>query len=417
MRFSFFPVVILLSSVCSPGASLHSQSWKPQATSGVIVGVLKWQDKSLPAFSDRHRKDKELYETLIRRGVPPDRLRLLLDAEGTKARIISEIGKTAALGSDFFFLYYAGHGIQDRSGAYLANYDIESNHPSTTGLKLEDLAGVILANFKGSTVFLSGDFCFSGALQAAARRLSQAGKQAIVLTSADASNISTGNWTFSQTLIDCLSGDSLCDRNRDGHTTLSEMQAEVADAMRFREMQRSGFAIYGTTGELVFAESKPAHATNGRFAIGSYVLAPRRKGLATARVMATTSGKASVEFYSYSDKERADVAEKDLRPIEFRRLPVGTSTSVLWNEVWYKSRVLKTEDDFHFISYDGYGPEWNEWVMSNRILDPSTVMIQWQGKWYPGKIQKTDGGKSLVSYDGYGSDWDEWVTEDRIKRP
>ena len=42
----------------------------PKATYGVIVGTLTWQDKSLTPYPTRDRKDQELYDNLIRQGVP-----------------------------------------------------------------------------------------------------------------------------------------------------------------------------------------------------------------------------------------------------------------------------------------------------------------------------------------------------------
>ena len=43
------------------------------------------------------------------------------------------------------------------------------------------------------------------------------------------------------------------------------------------------------------------------------------------------------------------------------------------------------------------------------------VQIEHGGTWYDGKIMKTDGEKYFVSYDGWDESWNEWVTVDKLK--
>ena len=40
---------------------------------------------------------------------------------------------------------------------------------------------------------------------------------------------------------------------------------------------------------------------------------------------------------------------------------------VLWKEQWYPARILRVEGYFHYITYEGFGSEWDEWVISDRI--------------------------------------------------
>jgi len=43
------------------------------------------------------------------------------------------------------------------------------------------------------------------------------------------------------------------------------------------------------------------------------------------------------------------------------------------------------------------------------------VEIQHSGAWYPGKILKTEGDKYFVSYDGWDDSWNEWVTIENLR--
>jgi hypothetical protein len=43
------------------------------------------------------------------------------------------------------------------------------------------------------------------------------------------------------------------------------------------------------------------------------------------------------------------------------------------------------------------------------------VEIQHNGTWYHGKILKTDGDKYFITYEGWSDSWDEWVTIDRLR--
>ncbi|MBE7438152.1 MAG: hypothetical protein HS115_06810 [Spirochaetales bacterium] len=215
---------------------------------------------------------------------------------------------------------------------------------------------------------LSGDFCFSGSLQSVARELARVGKKVIVLTSADATNISTENWTFSQTLIDCLAGHPLCDDDRDGTISLADMQAEVASAMLHRENQKSGFFSHGIGPSTRFgqARSRAGHLK------GHYAMAPDQKnGNARPVRVLTDDGQNSVcEFYYYSQKEERRIPSHLVRPISFQSYPAGSRIQALWNGTYYPARILKQDGPFHFIHYDGYTSQWNEWITSVRIRLP-----------------------------------------------
>lgn len=355
-------ILFVLGTACAP---LSAEQWNFASTQGLVVGVLQWRDPALSPFSDRYRKDVELYELLVRRGVPRARLGLLLDREATRQRIETALQKAAsgAAPDSVFFFYYAGHGIKDESGAYIANYDINAESPGQSGMNIRRIAQIIAANFKGKRVIFSGDFCYSGAFEEALRILAAKGFQGAVVTSSSASNESTENWTFSQTLIDCLSGNPFCDRNADGQITLAEANTEIAEAMKARERQRNGFLVSGMTQEILLgpaAGKRPANA-------GIYVTVREQGTDLPARVLERSESKALCEFYTYSEKKSIWVENGRLKEMRFRQFPAGSTVQVLWHGKAYPARVLKAQGGFHLITYTGYDSSWDEWVMADRI--------------------------------------------------
>lgn len=355
-------MVLLLLCAALPAAA---EDWDPGSTHGLIIGVLQWKDTSLAPFSARMRKDKELQQTLEQRGVRPGRTVLLLDREATRAAIERQLGQAASQASpgSVFFFYYAGHGIKDESGAYIANYDIDSQNPAASGVSIRRAAEIIAATFKGKTVIFSGDFCYSGAFEEALPILRARGMRGIVIASSSASNESTENWTFSQTLIDCIAGSPFCDKNADGRITLAEMNEEIGQAMRARERQKHGFKLAGHTGDLGMARSAGSTPANA----GGYVLAPFNGTVLPARVVKTQGSRVQCEFYFYSEKKLLWLESRQTQALRFRSYRPGAAVQVLWHGQRYPARVLKEENGLHLITYTGYDSSWDEWVMDDRI--------------------------------------------------
>lgn len=100
----------------------------------------------------------------------------------------------------------------------------------------------------------------------------------------------------------------------------------------------------------------------------------------------------------------------------------GDKIEILWKGKYYPGKVLEVKDGKWFISYDGYGKEWNEWIGADRIKGVGysvgeKVNVEWKGKWYPSTIIEagTD-GKYKIHYEGWGKEWDEWVPTGRMKK-
>jgi len=342
-----------------------AEDWNPAVTHGIVVGVLEWKDSSLSSFSARMRKDKELHRLLEKRGVPQNRLVLLLDRDATKYAIEKQLRETASQTSadSVLFFYYAGHGLKDAAGVYIANYDIDASNPAPTGVSIRRIAEIIAAHFKGKTVIFSGDFCYSGAFDEALQILGARGKRGILIASSSASNESTENWTFSQAFIDCMAGSPFCDKNADGRITLGEVNEEIGQIMKARERQKHGFKLIGVTSDWVFARANRSRPPNG----GDFVMAPYNGEMLPARILNIQGQRVQCEFYFYSEKKVIWLAASQTQALRFRSYVLGSNVWVLWHGQRYPARVLKEEGGLHLITYTGYDSSWDEWVMDNRI--------------------------------------------------
>ncbi len=390
-------------------------------TYGVVSGVLKWNDPGFSSFSSRNRKDKELYELLKTRGIKSSRVKLMLDEESTvdemKSAVLDALEK-APEGSEFIF-YYAGHGVKGSdSKIYFASYDITTGNYKKTGFDVSWLGDAIRDKFKGKLVWLLADCCYSGALLDEAGKISSAGKNVIVMTSAASCNISTGNWTFTQTVIDCLSGLPLADRNGDGSISLEETGTELSDAMKFRERQMCGFKLMGIDAFSPLAKTNGSTiSASGEYAPGKYFIAPKGNDMAPVRILAAENNSFICEYYDYSDKSTATFSKTELLPIHFVNYSTGDKIKVSWEGKWYDAEIKKAMNDFYYIKYTGYEDYWNEWVAYDRIKTgrEKSVQVESKGAWYPAEVLEEKDGRYFIRYTSYSYVWDEWVGKDRIK--
>ncbi len=329
---------------------------------GLIVGVLEWEDPTWGKFSKADRQDVKFARTLNAQGVPEDQLAVLLDEDATLDRILAELARIAANATEdsTLIVYYAGHGTRKAGGSF-ANYDARAKHM----LRMEDIAQVLEQNFKGARFFGFADCCHSGSLESVVDRLAGRGISAAAITSAIPESRSTGNWTFTQTLVESFAGDSSHDDDGDGFVEVGELIDAVEDAMVFREGQDAGISIKGTNPDLCLVSAKPVPAESGGspHSPGDHVMilkGPRAGSI--ARILHHVPGdQILVRLYSYA--AHADI-----------KLPATTLSDrlrlceVKWKGRWYPAIVLDEPMPRRYqIHYLGYDSSWDEVVGEKRI--------------------------------------------------
>jgi len=356
------------SSAAAPEApEAPAPTWDPASTYAIVVGVLKFQSPKISGFSNKHRKDDELAKLLLARGVPKDHLVELLDEQATAENVfaaVEKMAKSAPKGATLLF-YYAGHGGNGKAGevSFVA-YDADGT--KATSIALDRVEKTIAKSFAGGKVLLFADCCYSGGLLEVAKSLEKKGFEAAAVTSAEASNLSSGNWTFSQSLIDAIDGDGMTDHDKSGTISLGELGEEVRQAMKNRERQRMGAEYGRLSPRFVLASDNPKRPS-APGADREYVRAKRGETWSVARVVGAKGDDLTVEFYDYSDKSRLDVKRAETQPIEWKNYKAAEKIEVLWEKKWWPAEVQKTDGDFHFITYTGFEHYWDEWVLSDRI--------------------------------------------------
>ncbi len=364
--------------------------------------------------------------------MPAAQRTLLLDEEATAvavaaalADVVARAGKEATL-----IFYFAGHGVRDDDGRIIfTTSDTRLDRLDRTGLEMGNLRRM-LAGFRGQRLILLADCCHSGGLGEVAKALSGA-RQTVALTSSEASNISTGNWTFTQTLIDGFSGRALLDRDDDGALTFGELATEVGEAMCHRERQRYGFASFGVAPSLVIARAKKLGIGTG-IAAGKAAELRRRDWIKAddeqiGRILevdrSKQGGRALVEFFNYSDISQTWLPLASLEPDRLETWPAGTELRVTWKDRVWDAKVRQVDAGFMLITYPGYDARWDEWISADRVVGsqghrPATgdrVKVEWQGRWYDARVKSTQDGKWCIGYAGFDASWDECVEEARIR--
>jgi hypothetical protein len=361
-----FRLVFVLFLITFSFSLANAQNqWNPNKTWVFFVGLLEWQDsESLPSFPQKNRRDKILFDLLKKSGVPANQMMYLKDSEGTTSRIQSELNKFLAKAQpgDWVFIYYCGHGYKDdKANAFLASYDVSQK---TLGWSVKSIPDAIEKHFKGSHAIIALDNCYSGAMANAVksqkRRVSYA-----VLASSMASQVSTGNWTFTEALISAFRGENFIDDDRNGVVTFAELQSNAEDDMLFGEEQMATFAFTGNFDPKTIIAKAELSSSSSK--VGERVEVNSANAWWKGFITDSQNDKFKVHYYGWEDSDDEWVTAKQLRQPKITQYRVGEIVEVEWQKKWYPAKVLEVKGGTHYITYEGYGKEWDEWVSSKRI--------------------------------------------------
>lgn len=218
-----------------------SDQWDPKRTRVFIVGILEWKrSDAWPAFPKTNRRDLRLVQAFKNLGIPPQQIVHLMDRQATQSAIREQfkvlLGATQP--GELLVVYYAGHGYRQESDRtfWMVPYD---GYDLPTLWGMTELEESIVKGFKGTRVMMAADCCHSGSLRRFVRS-STSNLGLAAFSSSTARLSSTGNWTFTDCLLDALAGDPRFDLDGDGWITLAELSTLIAKDMFFAEDQRAG---------------------------------------------------------------------------------------------------------------------------------------------------------------------------------
>ena len=363
-------LAVLLALAVSASAAPHTAatSIDPARTRALVVGVLSWKNTAdWSSFDTKNRRDQRLIEHLRSRGVSTDRITYLQDKQVTLAGVRKSLATVleASQPGETLIFYYCGHGFLDAGHGYFANYDAGAK--ANSWLPMREIYDTIDAGFHGDRVFLIADCCHSGRL---AEDVAKAHPRVAVavFASSSADDSSTGNWTFSQAVLDALSGNPLVDRDHDGKITAQELARYTEDEMTlFEEQLASSTFAGGFDPGAVLASAVPA-PSSPRY--GERVKVLYNKEYWTGRIMEVKDDQALIRWVSIGFDSKNDdewVPLSTVKTLKLVQHPVGTRLEVRWKKHWYPAKVVAVQGSMHQVHYDGYETEDDEWVPPARI--------------------------------------------------
>jgi hypothetical protein len=328
---------------------------------------------------------------------------------------------------DTLVFCFQGHGGRE----VLYCYDYDDKRPDETVFHMNEIYPILEKSWKGNRLFLIGDCCCSGSLRTVLRQFEKQRPDIRVATlaSATASNLSTGNWTFTEGLIRIFAGDSLVDRDHDGRITITEAERFLHDQMKYKEDQLASLTLSASF-EKDFVirpvnANRPVHDLPGPYKVGDVLSARDSEGKWYASEI--IDGKPSANTYKvhycgWDDKWDEWLDPTRLRAIVKPKLNVGQHYEVIWQKKWYPATITRAlEDYFYFVHYENEQGEDDEWITPERARTPKTtgeksgpefaalesrapivgdtVAAQWKTDWYRARITGTVNGTFAVRYD------------------
>ncbi len=335
----------------------------------LAVGVLEWERPDLwDPFPKEARRDTRLVD-LLRGRVPADQLVYVQDKNASLGAIqkgLSSVMARAKAG-DTLLIYYAGHGYCNDDGLFFfAPYDGGDEDDSYWAGR--QLVQTISSEFRGSSCWIVADCCHSGALTNEVRRLKNSSVSFGTLTSSVAAKSSTGNWTFTDAVIDGLSGHPLADLDGDGAISFFELGSYVSNQMAFAEGQE---ATMTTTGDFSSSASVAKVSREARAGEDDQVEVEYEGEWYKARVLESDGKSARIKYLGEDwPEERVPLSRvRDVKSVN--RYAVGSMVEVESEGDWYEARVLSTgADGRHKVRYVGYDSDDDEWVGPKRIRLP-----------------------------------------------
>ena len=155
----------------------------------------------------------------------------------------------------------------------------------------------------------------------------------------------------------------------DGKVTLRELAWTAEQDMLFGEEQvATTLFTSGFDPETIIAESKTAASPR----IGERIEAWSENDWWRGRIIADKGSKVLVHYYGYEQEDDEWIASKNIRiPRAASPYHIGERVEVVYRRKWYPAHILNIKGTSHYVSYDDYDTDENEWVSTRRIRKPA----------------------------------------------
>jgi hypothetical protein len=341
------------------------KNWQASHTWVLILGVLEWENpKRFKPFSKSGRVDHQIADFFRASGVPDSQLIYLEDQQADYQSVMQAIEgvKKNIQANDFVFFYYAGHGTYDyKRDICLVVYD----HAEGKELTVRDLYAQLDQIKVPFTALMTADCCHSGGL---ANFAQQYNSRFGAIASVVAENTSTGDWTYSNALLECLNGQYFVEANKPQHIDLQQVADYIGETMAVVEAQRAPAFLPENLQNWIINEQTHSQSLAE---LGRIVLIPKGSQQHLARIIDANPLEWQVRFFSYTNEKTEWYKRSEVLDYQVRKpLPMATAVEVFYPakgvKKWYEARIIEHyKHILYFIQYDI--DHTFEWVDTDRI--------------------------------------------------
>lgn len=229
-------ICLAFAAILFAGGEVRAQSKSAEAQGvstpvgdkwALVIGISKFADGSMNlTFPAKDAKDFARY-LIDSAGFAPDHVRVLINEEATRERILSNLGDTwlprVALSDDLVVIFISSHGspstLDVRGLNYIVAHNTSAKELYATGIPIQELCRILRERVRSKRVVLVLDACHSGSANPAAKGLIRQsnfnaadialGTGQLVICSSEPGQVSweSRNYTnsvFTGQLIECL---------------------------------------------------------------------------------------------------------------------------------------------------------------------------------------------------------------------
>jgi tetratricopeptide (TPR) repeat protein len=160
-----------LKPVHPPEATTPTPTGVVPQSYALVIGIAHYAN--LPASAQLRYPDRDaqsIFTTLISQQggeFPANHVHMLTNEQATQTNILRELETwlpSVSTPNDRILIYFAGHGFISGGKGFLATYDTDLHHLSTTAIPMDTLGVLIGTKIQGKWKVLLTDACHSGAI-------------------------------------------------------------------------------------------------------------------------------------------------------------------------------------------------------------------------------------------------------------